>query len=323
MIKKLYNLMYYARTHSSDTFYKVIKKLCISAVENLFPIVSIFYNYEQNRKINLTDKQIIISLTSYSIRLNKVHLTIKTLLRQTHRIDKIILWVSNEEYKKINDLPKKILKLQRYGLQIKLCEDLKSHKKYYYTLLENPDAITITVDDDTYYPEDLIETLIKGHLKYPKSICCLRGHYINLNKELNVDNYDKWNMEYEGEIKESIFICPTGCQGVLYPPGALNREVFNIDKFKMLCPKADDLWLKIMALKNTTSSVLLRERAIPFATIKGSQGISLEKQNNGNKENDIQLKHLLENYPEVIKVLRNHYDKSHLENLNKKDKILL
>ncbi|MBU8752325.1 hypothetical protein [Priestia megaterium] len=306
MVHKLYAVVYYSKVHHSRTLYKIIRNLCIYLIKFLFPIVSNFYNYKNCGKTSLTDKEIIISLTSYSVRLNKVHLTIKTLLRQSHRVDNVILWISNEEYKTIDQLPKSLLKLQKYGLELKLCADLKSHKKYYYAMLENPESIVVTVDDDMYYPENLIEELIKGHLKYPQSICCLRGHYIKMNEKGNIANYDQWHMEYQGEIQESMFICPTGCQGVLYPPKSLNQEAFEMDKIQELCPKADDLWLKFMSVKNYCSAVIIKKEVIPFAEIRGSQAVTLSMDNNGNKENDIQLKALLKEYPEFTKILMNY-----------------
>ena len=44
-------------------------------------------------------------------------------------------------------------------------EDLRSHKKYYYTIKEYPDDIMITVDDDIFYRSDMIAKLMAYHKK--------------------------------------------------------------------------------------------------------------------------------------------------------------
>ena len=54
--------------------------------------------------------KVIISLTSYPARIDTVHLTIRSILRQTVQADKILLWLSIEEFpNKYADLPQNLL----------------------------------------------------------------------------------------------------------------------------------------------------------------------------------------------------------------------
>ncbi len=106
-------------------------------------------------------RNVIISLTSYPARIDTLHLTVMTLLNQTVKPRSVMLWLANEQFPKREDeLPEKLLALKKYGLEIRFCEDLRPHKKYYYTMKENPECYVITVDDDVFYPENLVEELM-------------------------------------------------------------------------------------------------------------------------------------------------------------------
>ena len=66
------------------------------------------------------DKKIIVSLTSYSARINTVHITIDSLLKQTFKADKIILWLAKEQFPRLEkDLPNNLLQQTKKGLTIK------------------------------------------------------------------------------------------------------------------------------------------------------------------------------------------------------------
>ena len=91
--------------------------------------------------------KVIVSLTTYGRRVRKVHYTIISLLRQSYKPDMVILWLDNENWNDQN-LPNTLLKLKEKGLTIKYCADLKSYKKLIPALMEYPDSIIVTCDDD-------------------------------------------------------------------------------------------------------------------------------------------------------------------------------
>ena len=53
-----------------------------------------------------TKKRVIVSLTSFPIRINKVWLVIESILRQSNKLDKIILGLSKEQFSSLDSLPK-------------------------------------------------------------------------------------------------------------------------------------------------------------------------------------------------------------------------
>ncbi|MDG5471368.1 hypothetical protein P6709_06385 [Jeotgalibacillus sp. ET6] len=249
--------------------------------------------------INTSDrrsKNVIVSLTTFPGRIDTVWIAIESLLRQSYQPDKIILWLAKEQFENINMLPKNILEQQERGLDIRFCDDLRSHKKYYYAFQEYSQDIIITVDDDIIYPENTLEELILLHKKYPEYICCHRGHLIKRNKDKSIAPYSKWiynPLDFNGPSK---LLCPTGVCGVLYPPDSINEEIYNKQSIKNLCFYADDLWLKVMSLKNNTKVVKSTSFPSELFTINLSQRESLAKLNVYENKNDKQLEAILNNY---------------------------
>lgn len=134
-------------------------------------------------------------------------------------------------------------------------ENLMPHIKYFYTMKKYPNANVITVDDDVIYPPDLIRDLKKSHKEHPNSICSTITCIIKIYKG-TIRPYNEWKRPV-GFLKKSHQLQQLGAGGVLYPPGSLHKEVFNINILKQKALKADDLWLKVMSLKNNTTVVSL------------------------------------------------------------------
>ena len=165
-------------------------------------------------------------------------------------------------------------------------------KKYYYTMKENPDSAVITVDDDVFYPENLVETLLQTAKKFPDTVICTWGHEMN-----DANDPSKWEPSMSG-TEPSFKLVPTGIGGVLYPPHCLSEEVFNKDSVKELCLNADDLWLKAMALKNGKKAVRVDKPAKLFFTILKTQKSGLYYENALEDKNTVAWRNIMGAYPE-------------------------
>lgn len=99
--------------------------------------------------------EIIVSLTTYGRRLYRVHLTIESLMQQSMKANRIVLWLS-DEFK--DTLPQTLLKQTKRGLDIRYCKDIRSYTKLVPSLREFPEATIITVDDDIIYEYDVLKT---------------------------------------------------------------------------------------------------------------------------------------------------------------------
>ena len=104
---------------------------------------------------NLTNKKIIVSLTSYPARIDVVNTTIESILNQSLKANRIILWLAPEQFpNKEKDLPDKLIKLKKYGLIIDWYHDIGSYKKLIPTLKLYPNDIIVTADDDVLYNKE-------------------------------------------------------------------------------------------------------------------------------------------------------------------------
>jgi SAM-dependent methyltransferase len=228
------------------------------------------------------------SLTSYGQRINVVHLAIESLLNQTKQLDKIILWLAEDEFS-LTSIPKELQRMSEEGfVEIKFCKDIRSYKKLIPTLKIYKNDVIITFDDDVLYDKTLVESLHNEYLKYPKSVHCGRGHKILFDKEFNPCPYTQWAHCSDSSI-ESTNIFPTGAGGILYPPNCFSDEVMDEELFMKLAPKADDVWFKAMTLKKNVRCKILPQRNKEYTdviNIAGTQEDSLYSQNKFGADND-------------------------------------
>lgn len=264
---KLINLLIYTKY---KLFYKCIKK---KGVNN-----------------NNFHHEIIVSLTTFKQRIEQVGICIETIMNQSTKPDRIILWIAEGEFNNIYELPEHLQYLCKRGLEIKFCDDLRSHKKYYYSMKENPNAVIITIDDDVYYPKNTIKRLIDSYKKYPTLISCNKAKYINITSE-GIEPYNTWENITSKEEK-GINIIPIGVGGVLYPPASLHNNVFNVNDIKSLCFHTDDLWLKAMSLMNNTEVVYIGKFPT-LCTVKDSQRVHLGAINCTMNRNDLELSNIM------------------------------
>lgn len=249
--------------------------------------------------------RIIVSLTSFPARTNIVYWTLKTLLNQTVKVNRIILWLAEEQFSK-ERLPQELTEVQDYGVSIRFCDDLRSHKKYYYSMLEYPNDIIITVDDDIVYPEDTIEKLLKKYEQYPDCVVCNEGREITFNEDKIINRYSFWKKRTtEGAFAPSSKLVPIGCGGVLYPPHSLDKRLFDKRLIKDLAWFTDDLWLKCMSALNKTMVVKTDKYSRPLTPINDSQTESLNSINVNGGNNDLSMKKLIGYFPQIIEFIQN------------------
>lgn len=247
------------------------------------------HNYETMKK--LVNKRLIVSLTSFPLRISMVPTAIETIQNQSRKPDEVVLWLAETQFpKKELELPESIVQLIEKGvLKIRWCEDLKAHKKYFYALQEYSDALVVTVDDDLLYPKDMLETLWKSYLLYPDAVSAMRCHLIIVDEDGNILSYNKWIKETDACMHQpSMQLMATGGAGTLYPPNLFDDIFFDQEAIMENCPLADDLWLKAMQAASDVPVVLVK----PYSQlnyIPDSQKETLYSQNVGNNQNDIQL----------------------------------
>jgi len=246
-------------------------------------------------------KHIIISLTSIPSRIHVVPFVVDALLNQTMLPDKIILYLNAEEFSGTK-LPEKLFLQQQLGLEIKYCDNLKPHKKYFYSMQAYPEDIVITVDDDLAYNVDLVEKLYESYLLHPNAVSAMRARLITFDENNELNPYRAWPLINDKNWvgKELMSLLSTTGAGVLFPPHCLHSETFNKKNLQETCLEADDLWLKVMEVMQRIPVVLVIP-SCKLVTLKGTQENTLFMKNQlGN--NDKQMNKILAIY--------NHYNNS-------------
>ncbi len=247
------------------------------------------------------DSSLIVSLTSYPKRFDQLHLTLLSLLRQTIKPDEIVLWVAKED---ISKLPTKVKALEKKGISIFETEDILSYKKIIPALKKYPDDFIITVDDDLYYSETLIEDLIETSKIYPNNVIASRTHLMKFNSNGQILSYEKWGwQEFDNSLKNHNFF--TSGAGTLFPPNTFYKDISKKDLFMELAPRADDVWLNWMVRMNQ-KQVYCVKHIKPIIGWQGTQDEALWHSNITESGNDIQIARLAKHYQFEIIPLKNY-----------------
>ena len=281
------------KKEKGKSYWRIYYKINKVMLNLLYPI-----SQRNNKMYGLDESsRIIVSLTTYPARISTVWITIASLLAQTMKPYKVILWLAEEQFPE-HKIPESLEKMKQRGLEIRFCEDLKPHKKYYYAIQEYPEYYIITVDDDIFYPENHIERLWDGHEKYPGNIICQWSHQIGFTEQGEFQPYNEWIDN--DEDNPSYLTLAVGCGGVLYPPGCLSPEAFDSQKITKYALYADDLWLKCMEILNDCKVVNCNQAAMIYFNIVSTMKSGLWTHNTGqSRNNDIVWRQLMELYPEV------------------------
>ena len=178
------------------------------------------------------EEHTIVSLTSWPPRIHTVFLTIESILRQTHKPHKVVLYLAKDEFYENTDLPETLKFQQTRGLEVRwVKENLRSYKKLLYALKEFPESNIITVDDDHIYKKTLLDEFLKEHAKDKETV--IGGATILIDKNI-----------------ENAFIMAIGAFGILYPPRSFMDNVFDTETIKKINPIGDDEWFASAATAN-------------------------------------------------------------------------
>lgn len=247
------------------------------------------------------DEKVIVSLTSFPARIDRAYYAIKSLMLQSCKADKIILWLAESQFpgKKI---PDNLQRLTERGLTVRWCDDLRSHKKYFYALQEqHADELVLTYDDDLIYEKDSIEKLIKVHKQYPDCIVCNRAHEIKLDQDGKLLPFNKWSIHSsEGVTEPSMYLMPSTGNGCLYPYGCMPEITFNWNTAKENALTADDIWMRFCSLSNKIKVIKTKETIAILCTVWGSQRERLTRINDGGGENQRVVDRLQNVFPSLF-----------------------
>lgn len=244
-------------------------------------------NRISRKRVATGEPGVVVSLTTYGRRVGAVHLAIESIARGKTKPSRLILWLDDAAL--FANLPGPLLRLERRGLEIRLCKNYGPHKKYYpyvesQKVFPHPLA---TADDDVIYPRSWLAGLLDAHQQFPHCVNCYRARVMTM-RDGKIAPYREWPLCES--IRPSFQTVATGVSGVIYPPALLAALKRAGTDFEARCPRADDLWLHVQAIRAGFQIRQIQPEAIHFPLIPGTQVTSLYAENCAEEDgNDRQL----------------------------------
>lgn len=270
--------------------------------------IRVFIRKEKGTTDVAYDRELVVSLTSFPDRINTVHETIKSLLSQTLKPNRVVLWLAEEQFpQKERELPDTLLKLLNTGLEIRWCSDIKSYKKLIPSLEVFQNAIIVTADDDLYFRRTWLEVLYRAYLTDKKSVWAHRVTRFEINK-------NEYKAVSGGKV---LWPVPTylhkltGGAGALYPPGVLYKDICCIEKIFSLCPTNDDIWFWIMGALNGTMVKVVKHKQTTLLYVGKTQKGPTLSANNDHGEHLFwrDFNAVIAEYPEIDRLLKSEYQR--------------
>jgi hypothetical protein len=228
----------------------------------------------------------IVSMTTHGRRLQTVHLTMESIAAGEMRPSRLILWLDDPTAAEARS--SSIRRLEARGVEVRLCHNYGPHTKYYpyLEMAESFDKPLVIADDDVIYHKSWLSGLMTAFQQNGSLIGCYRAHLIKL-AEGRLAPYLEWTPCLSSE--PSYRHLATGVSGCIYPPRFLERLKDVGPGFLDCCPKADDLWLHVNALRAGAKVHQIYSRQLNFPFIPGTQAGGLWQANVGQSQNDVQI----------------------------------
>ena len=235
----------------------------------------------------------VVSIATYGRRVATAYLAIESIARGSLLPARLLLWLDNPV--EFENLPIELQRLQRRGLEVKLSDrNYGPHKKYYPYVksrrvenLAGVDGPLVTADDDIIYPRDWLRDLDDAHRQAPNLVQCYRARVLQMS-DAGLAPYATWPLCRSAEPSSRTFAI--GVSGVIYPSPLLDLLEAAGTAFEQVCPRADDLWLHVNALRNGFRVRQLSEDPVHFPILPGTQQDGLQQQNLHNDGNDAQAR---------------------------------
>ena len=189
----------------------------------------------------------VVSLTSYSKRVDQVHLAIESIARGSQKPSRLVLWLDEPE--RLANPPRALRRLVARGLEIRETPNYGPHKKYYPYVagIAHHSVPLVTSDDDTMYPKGWLASLVRAHRRDPDLVVAHRVNLIEV-RDGAIAPYASWKRASSTSLSPRNFA--VGVRGILYPPAFLDVLREQGSGFEDVAPRADDVWLHMNLIRS-------------------------------------------------------------------------
>lgn len=243
-------------------------------------------NYWAKRSVIDPTCCVVVSLTTHRERLTTAYAAIESIGRGQVRPRRLILWLDEDLL--ADGLPASLERLRRRGLEIRATSDHGPHTKYWpFVTTTTPGTGPLAIaDDDIMYPNYWLRLLVDSYRRHPEDVHCYRSRVMRF-VETRPAPWSQWG--WCDSPQPSVLNLPTGVSGVLYPSSVLDTLRSSGSEFQLRASTNDDIWLHRAALRSGARIRQLGSVPIHFATIPGSQRLTLMSLNVGDNRNDDQV----------------------------------
>jgi hypothetical protein len=182
--------------------------------------------------------RVIASITTTGRRIGRVVPAIQSVLAGDMKPDAVYLWLNAGPSPVApgvhpDDVPKVLGGL---GVDVGWCENYGPATKLLPAAERFPGDCIATFDDDVIYPRSWLRGLVDGTERYPGAIICYRA------RRASPSPYRAWPLVKRRFVAPDRALVPTGVHGIVYPPGCLRDDAFDVDALRQLSWENDDLW---------------------------------------------------------------------------------
>ncbi len=201
-----------------------------------------------------------VNLTTTSERLSLCRIALTSLLMQSRLPDQINLWVSREPYlsdkgipddETVNRLVMSLPETNRHLIQIRWTLNTGPYRKLIPALRDAaPEDLIVTADDDIFYGESWLASLLSEHEKNPGKVVAGRVRKIRYGILGARTSYMHWGLITENIALSKDYIVTFGGGAVLSKAMFREQDIYD-DRFIDIAPRADDLWYsKLLTLSD-------------------------------------------------------------------------
>ena len=232
-----------------------------------------------------------ISITSWMPRKDALPLVLLSMIEQSLRPAAVHVWLCAEDQEMISAHHRDFFAV--HGVQFHEADNIGPHKKWLPLIESGHETPFVIADDDTYYPRDWFEALVREGAEHPDEIIANRCHEISLQANGMPEPYAEWQRGATGQKESSHYLFAVGCGGSLIRPDAIAQEFRSRDLIGKLCDRADDIWLKAAYIH---SGYKVRKSGYDFPSLDypGTTQSGLAVTNVDQGQNDQQLQQVFQ-----------------------------
>lgn len=244
-------------------------------------------------------------MTSFPAAIPYAVEAVKSLLNGSVLPDKLVLYLTFSQFQE-GEIPESLMRLSENNPVFEIRNydrDIRSYRKLIPALIDFPEAVVVTVDDDVWYHRHMLRDLLDLHAQIPDAVLAHRAKRIRLGKAYRSWSKYRWYDFLFKRIHRSFLNLQTGVGGVLYPPHSLKKEMLDEELFTKLAPSTDDIWFWAAGVANGFPVI-----PVPFGRNKPRgldkpKALSLKTTNFKGRtdRNVLALYAILERYPEIQK----------------------